>query len=390
MILECVNSFLDRPGNIGLRTSRILKEAGRHSRSECLCISRGGYVEGSTIRCIGMGPLGHLPRFLNALRIYLLHGFNHRRIDICLFEAYAVLALAANRNAGIDVAHVWEYAPTLIELLKRRGIPVVLDVPIAPTAYAERLWREGRCDHLMRDPKQVALESRAFALADRLLVPSDFVAEELVATGVPMGKIRTVYFGVDSLCSLNKATPDFHRGESGVYSGINWVLLGNVNFRKGVAELLTAWEDPLFFGDTLHLCGRVNSEVRGLIAKSRGNVVTPGFVDPRQYLRRCHVFVMPSWMEGSSKAVFEAMAMGLPAIVSRSTGSVVRDGEDGFVIEAGDVGALVQAMLRFKREPESISLMGKNAFGRMKLYTWERYAQGVLAVYDEFNPKQPS
>ena len=384
VILELVNSFLDRPGNIGIRTARVLRALQERSSDDVLCLARGGRVKGDGIRSVGMGPLGHLPRLLNAARIFLFPGFNHRALDIRLFEWFCASVLSVQKPLRVDVAHVWDYAPSLIQKLKSKGVPVILDVPIAPSAYAERLWREGRCSHLLRDPRQIALEQRAFRLADILLVPSQFVAEELEKIGISKEAIRVVQFGVDTLGELPSQSHDSLKQENGLCSGIHWVLLGNVNFRKGVQELLEAWSDPMFAGDTLHLCGRLNPVVRELLKQAGTNVHTPGFIKPTEYLKQCHVFVMPSWMEGSSKAVFEAMAMGLPAIVSRSTGSVVRHGVDGFIVEAGDVEELKAAMLRFKQDPSLLVTMGQNAFERAGAFTWKRYADAVIAVYDEF------
>jgi len=384
MILELVNSFLDRPGNIGIRTARILAELGRHPGEEALCISRGGRVGARGVRCVGMGPLGHFPRILNAARIFLAPSFNHRRADTWLYTAYARAALAAVlKGRRPALAHIWDYAPALMRPLKQDGVPVLLDVPIAPTAYAERLRREGRYRHARIFAEQGRIEQEAFALADMLIVPSGFVAEELERIGVSRDRMRLVPFGVDVPVSMDRQAPAPVKLSSGLSSGIEWVMLGNVNYRKGVAELLEAFSDPVFAGDRLHLCGRVNPEVRPLLDKAGPNVLTPGFVDPSGYLRQCHAFVMPSWMEGSSKAVFEAMAMGLPCIVSKSTGSVVRDGVDGYVVDAGDVNALKSSMLRFKRDPEKMRLMGMNAYERASEFSWKRYAAGVIDIYRE-------
>jgi len=383
VILELVNSFLDRPGNIGIRTAKILAALGGLPDQDALCISRGGRVNGEGIRCIGMGPLGHFPRVLNAARIFLSPGFNHRTADIWMFTRFAETVLAAMPASKYSLSHVWEYAPALMRALKRKGIPVILDVPIAPTAYAERLKKEGRYLHGRIFSRQDLIEREAFALADRLIVPSEFVAEELERIGVPGSRMRLVHFGVDTPPTALRHASGPVNDDPGLASGIQWVLLGNVNYRKGVAELLEVFSDPVFAADRLHLCGRVNPEVGDLLDRAGPHVLTPGFVNPSRYLQRCHVFVMPSWMEGSSKAVFEAMAMGLPCIVSKSTGSIVRDGMDGYIVDAGDVSALRAVMLKMKRNPEKMVVMGKNAMRRASGFSWRRYTDGVISVYRE-------
>ncbi len=52
------------------------------------------------------------------------------------------------------------------------------------------------------------------------------------------------------------------------------------------------------------------------------------------------VFVFPSLAEGGVYVIYEALAAGLPCIVSANAGSAVRDGIEGFVVPVGDVEAL--------------------------------------------------
>ena len=47
------------------------------------------------------------------------------------------------------------------------------------------------------------------------------------------------------------------------------------------------------------------------------------------------VFVFPSLFEGSAVVTYEALAAGLPSVVTPSAGSVVRDGVEGFIVPRG-------------------------------------------------------
>jgi glycosyltransferase involved in cell wall biosynthesis len=262
--------------------------------------------------------------------------------------------------------------------LKASGLKVVLDVPIAPQTYAARLRSQGRANFLLDTPAMIEIEIAAFKAADLLLAPSQFVARELALAGVPADRIHVVEFGSDDVVAL----PDSAARNPTSERGLDFVFAGNVSRRKGVIELLEAWADPALEKHRLHLCGRVFPEVRCAIAASRqGQVLTPGFVDMSAYLPGCDVFVLPSWLEGSAKAVYQAMSNGLPAIVTESTGAIVRDGIDGFVIEAGDVAALRDRMHWFSVHPDRVRTMGAAARERVREFTWDRYATRVAELH---------
>jgi glycosyltransferase involved in cell wall biosynthesis len=376
-VAHFVNSFVGRPGNIGMRTAKVLPQDVREL-APVTCLSRGAEVQTAGVHYLGMGWLGHIPRALNAARIYIAPSFNHRPLDIRLFEAFAQSRIDNAVPPGVAVAHVWDTCPNLITALKARGLKVVLDVPIAPQTYAARLRSQGSADFLLDTPAMIEIELAAFMAADLLLAPSQFVARELALAGVPADRIHVVEFGSDNVVAL----PDSASRSSISERGLDFVFAGNVSRRKGVIELLAAWTDPALGQHRLHLCGRVFPEVHCAIAASRhGQVLTPGFVDMSAYLPGCDVFVLPSWLEGSAKAVYQAMANGLPAIVTESTGAIVRDGIDGFVIEAGDVAALRDRMRWFSVHPDRVRTMGAAARERVREFTWDRYATRVAELH---------
>ncbi len=82
--------------------------------------------------------------------------------------------------------------------------------------------------------------------------------------------------------------------------------------------------------------------------------------DVRPAIVDCSVYVLPSYREGTPRTVLEAMSMGRPVITTDAPGcreTVVED-ENGFLVPARSVDALILAMERFILEPELIKRMG--------------------------------
>jgi glycosyltransferase involved in cell wall biosynthesis len=82
--------------------------------------------------------------------------------------------------------------------------------------------------------------------------------------------------------------------------------------------------------------------------------------DVRPAIARCHVYVLPSYREGTPRTVLEAMAMARAVITTDAPGC--RDttiaGENGFLVPVADVAALVTAMEQFLLQPELAHSMG--------------------------------
>lgn len=86
------------------------------------------------------------------------------------------------------------------------------------------------------------------------------------------------------------------------------------------------------------------------------------------------VFLLPSLCEGSATVTYEAMAAGLPVVCTANTGSMVRDGVDGFLVPVRDAGAIVAALENL-RAPERRLQMSQAAR--------ERSHGGTLTAYGE-------
>jgi glycosyltransferase involved in cell wall biosynthesis len=95
------------------------------------------------------------------------------------------------------------------------------------------------------------------------------------------------------------------------------------------------------------------------------------------------VFVFPSLFEGSAVVTYEAMACGLPSVVTPNAGSVARDGVEGFEVPARDVSQLAERMARLGNDPELRARMSAAARRRAEAFDWPRYHQAVNAVARE-------
>lgn len=82
--------------------------------------------------------------------------------------------------------------------------------------------------------------------------------------------------------------------------------------------------------------------------------------DVRTYLAACHIYVLPSYREGTPRSVLEAMATGRAVITTDAPGcrETVVSGVNGFLVPPRNATALEQAMRRFIDQPELIQTMG--------------------------------
>lgn len=90
--------------------------------------------------------------------------------------------------------------------------------------------------------------------------------------------------------------------------------------------------------------------------------------DVRPEIAAAHVCVLPSYREGTPRAVLEGMAMGRPAITTDAPGcrETVIDGESGYLIPPRDAEALARRMLEFVEDRDRIARMGAAAHARCR------------------------
>jgi glycosyltransferase involved in cell wall biosynthesis len=259
----------------------------------------------------------------------------------------------------------------------------VLDFIDSHPRYQNRYLRE-LCG--LRDPhrelvlpESIGRIENELEFADVVLVPSRFVARQLDAVGVPAERVVVEPFGVDS--------SDFHPPHEGEKPPRRdravCLFVGQMSHRKGVGVLLQAArmlrDRPVEFqlvGPMIspEVVGGMPENVRWLGARLQGGVGAA--------MRRADLFVLPSVEDAFGLVTLEAMASGLPVVVTDHVGAseLISNRKDGMIVPAGDAGSLAAAIAELVEQDDVRRAFGPAARKRVEEQcSWESYGDRVLA-----------
>jgi L-malate glycosyltransferase len=166
----------------------------------------------------------------------------------------------------------------------------------------------------------------------------------------------------------------------------------NMRRVKGVDVLIRALAHiPDALDVHLLLIGEVRDPlVRRLAADPRWSqrVHLVGFRrDAVALLGACHVACAPSrGREGLTRAIIEAMAQGVPVVVTRAGGlpEMVEDGVSGFIVDVDDAEMLADRIVRLAKDPELRQRMGRAAGLRQQtMFHVDTTVDRTLALYKD-------
>jgi glycosyltransferase involved in cell wall biosynthesis len=256
--------------------------------------------------------------------------------------------------------------------------------------------------HVLRgyfDPVRTAgfrlLERWLARMSTALVAVSPQVRDDLVALGVaPRERFVVVRLGIE--LEQRVAAEQDGRGESRRILGIGpdrfavgWI--GRMTGVKRTEDVLRAFRRLRDRGVDACLCMIGDGPDRPAVerrAHELGVMRDTLFLGYQEevapYYAAFDAMILPSINEGTPVSAIEALAAGRPVVATRVGGvpDVVREGEDGFLVEAGDVDALADRLARLAADPELRERFG--AAGRARViprYSVERLVDDVDRLY---------
>jgi glycosyltransferase involved in cell wall biosynthesis len=221
-------------------------------------------------------------------------------------------------------------------------------------------------------------KKKEMQLADIVLAPSTFVAE-------------TIHRFVDKRVFVTPFGIDTQRWHPGPQQGtadrpLRVLFVGHVSIRKGAPVLFDAWQRAaLANGAQLQMVGSWHLSEGSKQRLPRGvHWLGHRTVDElRELYHRADLFVFPSFFEGFSLAIGEALGSGVPVLVTEATGAAdIIDDTCGRVVRSGDTDGLVDQLRFFDCNRDLLAAMRQAARSKAEALTWPRYRQLVAEAVD--------
>jgi len=189
------------------------------------------------------------------------------------------------------------------------------------------------------------------SLADHIIVNSKWSRSCLLKAGVNGEKVSVIplaYQGIEDRGQISEV-----RGERQYpdrfdeQRPLRVLFLGQINLRKGVAHLFNAIrsfkDEPIEFWFVGPMQVFIPSELQNNPRVRWFDVVSRGEVD--SFYRKADLLILPTLSDGFGLTQLEAQAWSLPIVASRFCGEVVRDGQNGLLLE-NLTGETIREVLR--------------------------------------------
>lgn len=281
-----------------------------------------------------------------------------------------------------DIIHVINSTENsaIIRAAHDSGKTVILEQIVG---YDYKYYMSGNVTDTTHD-EEIRIYQENLNSADYVMCPSQFVIDSITMHdwGKKMkNRLLLIPYGVslDDFPYTKKKYTEKH---------IKLITVAGVGKRKGIDYLLDAMEK--LESENVHLTVYgvpLGQEGQKMVERmnSAKNVTYAGTISHTQIAeayRKHDVFILPSLVEGSSLSTYEALASGLPCIVTENVGSVVEDGIDGLIIAWKSTEAIVNAVRKFISHEVDLECMSKNARKKAEMYTWDEFELKVSQLYD--------
>lgn len=365
-VLHILNSDFGNPNTMGYRSFKIYKYSNYNI--SVFCRNNLSEIVDKDIQ----KPFPfyrEYSRFSQLITMINKNIFFFKQIEIFLFDYFAKKSID---NA--DIVHFFHHSPELIQYAKSKNKIVILEAFTHPL-YLEKMFNEGlKLDYDNFTPDMKSIES--FRLTDYIISPSKWVTKTLLYACLKNDKISEINYGVH----YQNDKINYNQDDK-----LNIIFAGGLKRTKGIIELLKAINKLSYLNIKVHIFGRMYNDIKEEVEFLKtDSIELHGFTkDIIEEYKKNDLYVYPTYFEGSSKTVFEAMSCGLPVITTENAGSIVRDGLDGFIVPVNNVDNLVEKIKYFYDNREQLEIMGRNAQEYSRKFTWKRYAKEVNKVYEK-------
>jgi glycosyltransferase involved in cell wall biosynthesis len=263
---------------------------------------------------------------------------------------------------------------------KSRGLKIATDVVITPRVYEimaeeHERWPDWEPAYDIRKAAGIYRKytEAVVAVSDILLCPSDTVEDGLASVrGFDITKVVKVPYGLGT----TRVLPGSPIPKRILFSG-------HADLRKGLpylakaAQILRA-EDS---GFEIRVAGNASDIVRR--QPDCAALTFLGHLSPKKMEEEFYfadVFCLPSLAEGMASVTLEALASGVPCVVTRAAGAPVTDGQEGLIVPERDYVSLAAALRTISNNRDLRARMSFAAAHRAREHTLDQVGDHLQAA----------
>lgn len=280
------------------------------------------------------------------------------------------------------------------KLAKKLGIPVVLTI------------------HAGLNKRLLKFENaKYFKNISKIICVSEEIANDLKSIGVPENKLAVISSGI-YLIEFQKADGSKISELRNQYTKPIIISVGALRPAKGFEYLIEAFKlvKKKFSSATLLIIGsslkvieigaNQKDEERKKLEEKAKNITNVHFLGRQhygriiEYLKAADIFVLASIFttgdrEGTSNSIMEAMAAGLPVVATKVGGNpyLIKDGENGFLVEDKNSDELAKAVIKLIDNPEMREKIKIKNLEDIKQKDWPIIAKKITDVYERLRHK---
>jgi glycosyltransferase involved in cell wall biosynthesis len=289
---------------------------------------------------------------------------------------YAQRCVRLARQEPFDVihAHDWITFPAGEAIARTLGKPFIVHV------HSTEFDRSG--DWI--NPSVCGIERRGVHAADTVICVSHRTKRMVMERyGVPAGKIEVVHNGVEQKQTATSDPSVSRRGRTVLFLGRITMQKGPEYFLALAARLAEQLNDVRFivagWGD---LGPRMVEQVAAMGLGRR--VLFAGFLRGAHVgrtFRAADVYVMPSVSEPFGLTALEAISLGVPTIVSKSSGVAEVLHKGALKVDFWDIERMTQLVLAVLQQPRLAEALRRHGAEEVRRLTWDGPARECVAVY---------
>jgi glycosyltransferase involved in cell wall biosynthesis len=226
-------------------------------------------------------------------------------------------------------------------------------------------------------------ERKEWSLADTILVPSVYVQNQMLASGIPIKKMQLVPYGFDIQHKYASVEQMIERRmeKKGTF---RILFVGNSSLRKGLQDIAIMANKLKTEDLEFRVAGLIDvRNIKRFNIDKISNIKILGKLNKQKLYeeyQNADIFILPSYLEGMAMVVMEALSFGLPVITTEESGSCITSETNGFVCNAGEIDKMTSHIGQLLIDRNLRNQISLSTIPLIQNFNFDNYSKNLITA----------